>query len=101
LIELSRFNLGTQLTHYMNNFLILQTLTTGASEAQAMNELAASDGIQQVDVSILELLLEGGIYIMAPLALMSMIAIYVFIERTLAIRKAEKVTPDFMDKIRD
>ena len=85
----------------MNNFLILQTLTTGASEAQAMNELAASDGIQQVDVSILELLLEGGIYIMAPLALMSMIAIYVFIERTLAIRKAEKVTPDFMDKIRD
>jgi len=53
LIELSRFNLGTQLTHYMNNFLILQTLTTGASEAQAMNELAASDGIQQVDVSIL------------------------------------------------
>jgi biopolymer transport protein ExbB len=30
-----------------------------------------------------------------------MIAIYVFIERTLAIRKAEKVTPDFMDKIRD
>ena len=85
----------------MNNFLILQTLTTGASEAQAMNELAASDGIQQVDVSILELLLEGGIYIMAPLALMSMIAIYVFIERTLAIRKAEKVAPDFMDKIRD
>ena len=85
----------------MNNFLILQTLTTGASEAQAINESAASDGIQQVDVSILELLLEGGIYIMAPLALMSMIAIYVFIERTLAIRKAEKVTPDFMDKIRD
>ena len=85
----------------MNNFLILQTLTTGASEAQAINESAASDGIQQVDVSIFELLLEGGIYIMAPLALMSMIAIYVFIERTLAIRKAEKVTPDFMDKIRD
>ena len=85
----------------MNNFLILQTLTTGTSEAQAINESAASDGIQQVDVSILELLLEGGIYIMAPLALMSMIAIYVFIERTLAIRKAEKVTPDFMDKIRD
>ena len=85
----------------MNNFLILQTLTTGASEAQAINESAASDGIEQVDVSIFELLLEGGIYIMAPLALMSMIAIYVFIERTLAIRKAEKVTPDFMDKIRD
>tara|TARA_Y100000385_G_C13095016_1_gene640779 strand:- start:1967 stop:2683 length:717 start_codon:yes stop_codon:yes gene_type:complete len=85
----------------MNNFLILQSLTTGTSEAQAINESSAADGIQQVDVSILELLLEGGIYIMAPLALMSMIAIYVFIERTLAIRKAEKVAPDFMDKIRD
>ena len=85
----------------MNTFLILQTLSTGASEAQAVNESSATDGIQQVDVSILELLLEGGIYIMAPLALMSMIAIYVFIERTLAIRKAEKVAPDFMNKIRD
>ncbi|MBV42180.1 MAG: biopolymer transporter ExbB [Crocinitomicaceae bacterium] len=85
----------------MNTFLILQTLTTGASETQAVNEASTADGIQQVDVSILELLLEGGIYIMAPLALMSMIAIYVFIERTLAIRKAEKVAPDFMDKIRD
>lgn len=85
----------------MNNFLILQSLTTGTGEAQAINEPSAADGIQQVDVSILELLLEGGIYIMAPLALMSMIAIYVFIERTLAIRKAEKVAPDFMDKIRD
>lgn len=85
----------------MNNFLILQSLTTGTGEAQAINEPSVADGIQQVDVSILELLLEGGIYIMAPLALMSMIAIYVFIERTLAIRKAEKVAPDFMDKIRD
>lgn len=85
----------------MNNFLILQSLTTGTGEAQAINESSAADGIQQVDVSIFELLLEGGIYIMAPLALMSMIAIYVFIERTLAIRKAEKVAPDFMDKIRD
>lgn len=85
----------------MNTFLILQTLTTGASETQPVNEASTADGIQQVDVSILELLLEGGIYIMAPLALMSMIAIYVFIERTLAIRKAEKVAPDFMDKIRD
>jgi biopolymer transport protein ExbB len=85
----------------MNNFLILLSLTTGTGEAQAINEPSAADGIQQVDVSILELLLEGGIYIMAPLALMSMIAIYVFIERTLAIRKAEKVAPDFMDKIRD
>jgi biopolymer transport protein ExbB len=90
-----------QRNHYMNTFLILQTLTNGASEAQTVNEVSTTDGIQQVDVSILELLLEGGIYIMAPLALMSMIAIYVFIERTLAIRKAEKVAPDFMDKIRD
>ncbi len=85
----------------MNTFLILQTLATGVSQAQALDATSASDGIQQVEVSILELLLEGGIYIMAPLALMSMIAIYVFIERTLAIRKAEAVAPDFMDRIRD
>jgi biopolymer transport protein ExbB len=85
----------------MNTFLILQKLASGVGQAQALDATSASDGIQQVEVSILELLLEGGIYIMAPLALMSMIAIYVFIERTLAIRKAEAVAPDFMDRIRD
>ena len=81
--------------------LILQASTTGVSAAETLASEVSSDAIQEVDVSLLDLLMEGGWYIMAPLALMSIIAIYVFFERSLAIRKAERVTPDFMNKLRD
>jgi biopolymer transport protein ExbB len=81
--------------------LILQALNTGASAAQTLASEVSVDAIQEVDVSLLDLLMEGGWYIMTPLALMSIMAIYVFFERSLAIRKAERVTPDFMNKIRD
>ena len=81
--------------------LILQSLTTGAEAAETVSDIVHSETIQRVDVSILDLLLEGGLWIMTPLAVMSIIAIYVFVERTLAIRKAERVPPDFMDKLRD
>jgi biopolymer transport protein ExbB len=80
---------------------LLQALTTGTSAAETLASEVSSDAIQQVDVSLLDLLMEGGWYIMSPLALMSIMAIYVFFERTLAIRKAERVMPDFMNKLRD
>ncbi|MDP4666276.1 MAG: MotA/TolQ/ExbB proton channel family protein, partial [Flavobacteriaceae bacterium] len=44
---------------------------------------------------------EGGWYIMIPLALLSIIAIYIFFERTFAITKALKEEKDFMNKIKD
>ena len=80
----------------MLKFLIQATpgLTTGAEET-------AVEPIQEMEVSILQLLLEGGWYIMLPLALMSLIAMYVFFERLMAIQRAPKVAPDFMDKIKD
>ena len=81
--------------------ILLQTLTTGAGTSESAVPEVAADVIQQVDVSLLDLLMEGGWYIMSPLALMSIMAIYVFFERSLAIRKAERVIPDFMDKLRD
>jgi biopolymer transport protein ExbB len=45
--------------------------------------------------------MEGGWYIMLPLALMSLIGMYVFFERFFAIRKADKVSPDFMNRLKD
>ena len=84
----------------MNTFMLLD-VTTGSEVAE---ETTAA--IQQVDISILELILEGssgigGGTVMVLLALMSVAAIYLFFERTMAIAKAEKVSPDFMNKIRD
>ncbi len=84
----------------MKTFMLLD-VTTGGQVAEEMGE-----AIQQVDISILELILEGssgigGGAVMILLALMSVAAIYLFFERTMAIAKAEKVSPDFMNKIRD
>jgi biopolymer transport protein ExbB len=83
----------------MLNVILLQTLTTGAggTETAVMPDV----DIQEVEVNVLQLLLEGGWYIMLPLAVMSLLALYVFFERLFAIRKAEKEAPDFMDKLRD
>ena len=68
---------------------------------QAPAEVASTDVVQEVEVNVLQLLMEGGWYIMIPLALMSLIGMYVFFERFLAIRKADKVSPDFMQKLKD
>ena len=68
---------------------------------QAPAEVASADVVQELEVNVLQLLMEGGWYIMIPLALMSLIGMYVFFERFLAIRKADKVSPDFMQKLKD
>lgn len=52
------------------------------------------------ELSILELCQQGG-WIMIVLAAMSVLAIYIFVERFLAIRAAEKDDPLFMERIRD
>ena len=66
---------------------------------------AAADLAEQVPVektlSILELIAGGGWYIMGPLGILSVVAIYIFIERFLAIQKASKLDPAFMNKMKD
>lgn len=50
--------------------------------------------------SLGELLVRGG-WIMIPLAIMLLMAIYVFVERIIAIRHATKIDENFMNIIRD
>jgi biopolymer transport protein ExbB len=52
-------------------------------------------------ISIWQLIVDGGWYIMGPLGIMSIIAFYIIIERSLAIRRALKEDKDFMNKIKD
>lgn len=52
-------------------------------------------------VSIWSLIVQGGWYIMIPLAILSILAIYIFVERWLAINKASREDKDFMNRIRD
>lgn len=61
-----------------------------------------STAIETADqsMSILDLALKGGV-IMYPLALMWIIAVYVFVERLLTINKAGKVPESFMNNVKD
>jgi biopolymer transport protein ExbB len=52
-------------------------------------------------ISIWQLIVDGGWYIMGPMGIMSLMAFYIIIERSLAIRRALKEEKDFMSKIRD
>jgi biopolymer transport protein ExbB len=51
-------------------------------------------------INLIDLSMKGG-PLMIPILLCSFIAIYVFIERYMAINKAAKISPDFMRNIRD
>lgn len=77
------------------NWFFLQ-IDTSAAAAQA----AAAVSGQAQEISIMDLLSKGGV-LMIPLAFLLVIAIFVFIERLLYIRKASKIEENFMNIIRD
>jgi biopolymer transport protein ExbB len=84
------------------NFAMLQdaanqTLTSLNQIHTTAQPDAAAD---EISLSIWELTLKGG-WIMGVLAIMSIIAIYIFVERYLAILQASKEDRNFMNNIRD
>ena len=68
------------------------TLANGTSSVEPV--------IIEQELSMLELCLKGGI-IMIPLLLLSVVSIYVLVERFFAIRKAAKEDKSFMKRIKD
>ena len=74
-------------------FYLLQTDTI----QKALSAAAASTPEK---ISMLSLLEKGG-WIMYPLYFLLVAAIYVFVERLLAINKASRIEPNFMNIIRD
>ena len=71
-----------------------------ADSVQKATQFAAGDTNQDGHLSFFELLKMGG-WIMIPLALMLLLAVYVFAERTIAIRNAARIDSNFMNIIRD
>ncbi len=72
--------------------ILLQVIDT----AQQAASTTAGDN----SISMLELLSRGG-WIMYPLYLLFALAVYVFVERLLAIKRASRIEPNFMNIIRD
>lgn len=79
--------------------LILQ-ITEGATSTAAALPTAASQASKQDSLSLLDLIIKGG-YIMIPIGVLSIISIYVLIEKFVAIRKAGRLSRDFMSNIKE
>ena len=74
---------------------------TVATAAMSYNEAAqarAADMVQEL--SVWDLTMRGG-WIMIPLAVLSIVCVYIFIERCLVIRRAQKEDRSFMERIRE
>ncbi|MBD5313317.1 MotA/TolQ/ExbB proton channel family protein [Duncaniella sp.] len=52
------------------------------------------------ELSVWDLTMRGG-WIMIPLAILSLVCVYIFVERCLVIRRAQKEDNSFMDRIRE
>jgi biopolymer transport protein ExbB len=83
----------------------LQISTAATATADTVQQLAAQPPVpappQIMDsLTLLDLLLKGG-YIMYPLLLLSIMAVYFFFERLIVIRKASRINTNFMHNIRD
>ena len=76
-----------------------------AQVEQAVTEMAENPVLTEVvevanEMNLWDMAVKGG-WIMIVLALLSVLCIYIFVERLMAIRKASKVDPVFMDRIHD
>ncbi len=86
--------------------LILQITQTSANVADTLNQLAnqlnneAAATKTEETLSIINLALKGG-WIMIPILALSFLAIYIFVERYIALNKASKEDANFMNNIRD
>lgn len=75
--------------------ILLQIQSISGPDSLAKSAEAGVDKL-----SLLELMLKGG-PVMIPIAILSIVAIYIFIERYMAIRKAAREEKNFMNQIRD
>lgn len=77
---------------------VIADTVTATQTAVVASETAAAE--VPAELSVWDLCLKGG-FIMIPLALLSIVCIYVFMERLIVIRKAEREDPTFMRRIKD
>ncbi|MBR6249597.1 MAG: MotA/TolQ/ExbB proton channel family protein [Bacteroidales bacterium] len=75
---------------------MIQDVAAAGTTAEGVEEMAE----EAVELNVIDLAMQGG-WIMLVLLLMSIYAIYVFVERNVALRQALKQDDNFMSKIKD
>lgn len=78
------------------SFLLLQVTDSVSAPLVLTPEIVDGGG----ELSLWDLMLKGGFF-MIPLLLLSILAVYVFVERLLVIRRAAREDDSFMDRIKD
>ena len=74
---------------------------TAATAAMNLTEAAQQQATQMAqELSVWDLTMRGG-FIMIPLAILSIVCIYIFIERCIVIRRAQREDASFMERIKD
>lgn len=81
-------------------FLTETTDTIVGVATQAAAALPQAEAAPVKELSVWQLCMEGG-FIMIPLALLSLICIYIFVERWIVLTKAGHEDKSFMDRIKD
>ena len=90
----------------MLSSILLQIVSSAADSAVALQTTAPVQALPVLtqpppeSLSLLDLLMKGG-PVMIPIGLCSVIAIYIIVERYIAIRKASRGDLNFMNNIRD
>ena len=80
--------------------MLLSLQAAGSLAAEQMPELTAMATPSEAEINIIDLAFKGG-WIMIVLLLLSLMAIYIFIQRLIVIRRAGKEDETFMNRIKD
>jgi biopolymer transport protein ExbB len=79
----------------LNSLIVLQV-----SVQETLAKTAETPVVKETSMSIWDLAIKGG-WIMLPIAILLVAALYIFFERYFFVRMAAKTDADFMNKIRD
>ena len=90
----------------MLNAVLLQVVTGAVDTAKVVTNAVTTasttlpDTTKEVSITLGQLLVKGG-YVMIPIGILMLMAVYVFIERFLTISRTGKTDNSFMNNIRD
>ncbi len=84
----------------MLNSILLQIVTAPTATVSAVVIPVAIEQPTQVSLTLFDLLIKGG-WVMVPIGIMFLLAVYVFIERLLAISRSGKADSNFTNNLKD
>lgn len=79
--------------------MILLQIVTDAANAATTVATTATTAAPKESLNLLSLIMKGG-WVMVPIFILSVAAVYLMIERYLTIRKASQVDPNFMNNVK-